>query len=357
MMLKIVEFDKEKEYIDDFLVLPKRIYTKSHIMQNEKEEENLLLGEHVLSKYFKLQKFLIYSDQDVVGRFVITTYENDETAYIGFFECIESEIVGKFIFAEAEKTVKLRGYHKILGPVDASFWIKYRLKTNQFSRRPYTSEPYNKEYYYKMFLENGYLVVKKYFSNHYNKVPIVNLNRKKFIERYQEFSNKGYQFESPNKKNFDTYFKEVYRMIMELYCDFPIFKFIKEDDFTKHFSFFKYILDYSFVKIVYKEEKVVAFFICIPDYQNMLYGKLSWFKYIKIMLKRIRSNNYISLYMGVDKSHKGLGKAITNTIINELCKKNASSIGALIKDNNLNVNYIEDEIDFRYEYVLLEREF
>ena len=61
------------------------------------------------------------------------------------------------------------------------------------------------------------------------------------------------------------------------------------------------------------------------------------------------------LYMGVDQKHRGLGKALVYSIVEELKKNNLPSIGALAHDGKINQNYAKEKINSRYEYVLLER--
>ena len=57
--MKYIKFNYERNFIQEFTKLPKKIYIKSENMENEKEIEKLLLNIHPLSKYFKLDKFLI----------------------------------------------------------------------------------------------------------------------------------------------------------------------------------------------------------------------------------------------------------------------------------------------------------
>ena len=49
-------------------------------MENPKETERFLRGNHPLSHYFTLHKFLVYEEGKVVGRFAITTYPEDAAA-------------------------------------------------------------------------------------------------------------------------------------------------------------------------------------------------------------------------------------------------------------------------------------
>lgn len=353
--MKIIKFKKEDKYIEDFLNIPKKLYDNKTLMQNTEEEKALLLEIHPLSKYFELNKFIVYNKDKPVGRFIITTYNNDDTAYAGFFECINEKAISDIMFNKIKEFSKEHGYKKILGPVDASFWVKYRLKINNFDQTPYTGEPYNKDYYYKMFLDNQFTLNKRYISNKYNCLSINKSEKCGFKKRYNQFIEKGYTFTSPTKNTFEKCFREIYHMIIKLYSDFPVYKYIEEEDFVKQFSFFRHIVDYSFIKLVYKDKEPVAFLIGIPDYNNDLYKSLNAMDYIKILLKKtVRSSNYVMLYMGVDKEHAGLARAMTYTIMQKLKRKHSTSIGALIKDTNINKNYGKEDLNSEYEYVLLE---
>ena len=131
--MKLVKFDREEKYIKDFVKLASMIYDSSDNMEDPDSIKKILKGEHPLSKYFALAKFLVYDDTDnIKGRFCITSYEGDKTAYLGFFECVNEAEAAKFLFDSAYAYCSENGFEKIQGPVDASFWIKYRLKINRF---------------------------------------------------------------------------------------------------------------------------------------------------------------------------------------------------------------------------------
>ncbi len=355
--MEIIWFDNEEKYIGDFLALPKKLYGKRDLMQNESEEHKLLTGKHVLNKYFKLYKLCAYRNGEIAGRLALTKYPDDSIAYIGFFECIDDKTCAGEMFKAAEKLAKDNGMTKMVGPVDASFWIRYRLKVNHFDRLPYTSEPYNKDYYLKLFLENGFAIEESYVSNIYRKLPKKGFEVAKFKERYKEFSQKGYKIISPNKKTWDKAIGEVYKLLMKLYSNFPIFKHLSEDDFREIYSSYKMILDMSMVKIAYYEGEAVGFFIGMPNYANRLYGKINLTTLLYILAKRRKCSDYVLLYMGVDNKHKGLGKAMTQVIMDNLQIKQASSIGALIKKGKIVEQYVEEAREDQYEYVLLSKEY
>uniref|UniRef100_UPI0040568D37 hypothetical protein n=1 Tax=Acetatifactor sp. TaxID=1872090 RepID=UPI0040568D37 len=351
--MECIRLEQEKQYIRDFLGLPKRLYTKQTNMENPKEVERLLKGSHPLSKYFSLHKFLVYDKGNAVGRFVITTYPEDKTAYIGFFECIKDKDVAKLIFKEAADYARELGYEKLVGPVDASFWIKYRLKINLFDKKPYTGEPYNKDYYFPFFTENGFTVSQHYTSNIYNKVDSA---EPLYDERYNTFLNKGYKIISPDIQDFDKVIRELYELITDLYSDFPIYKDVAYEDFAAVFSDYRYIINMSMVKMAYDKEQAVGFFISVPDYGNRVYHLRSVANLFNVFRLKEKPDKYVMLYMGVHREHRGLGKALVGSIMEELRQSGLSSIGALARDGKVTQKYGEEHIEQCYEYVLLEKD-
>lgn len=353
-MYKLIVFDKEENNIKDFLALPRELYSKKEIVQNEREEKQLLKEEHLLSRYFKIYKMLVYSENKPCARCILTVYPDDDCSYIGFFESINDIECAKLLFDEAGRISRENKCTRIMGPVDASFWIKYRLKVNNFDKRAYVSEPYNKEYYLELFLAGGYRIAETYVSNYYKRLPAFNYMDRKCMKRYENFINKGYDISSPYERDFDTAIRKIYRLLMELYKNFPIFKNIDEEDFVKHFESYRHILDFSFVKLACYNGEAVGFVIGMPDYGNMLYSKIGFLKYIRIVLKRIRSSNYVVLYMGVLPEHRGLGNAMVQTLIRNSQKKRSTTIGALIREGKATQGYVSDKITSSNKYVLLE---
>ena len=355
--MKIISFDYEDTYIRDFIKLPKKIYNGKDNCEDPIVMKKILLDKHPLSNNFKLNKFLIYKDDKAVGRFIITEYSDDkDICYLGFFESIKDNKVARFIFDEANKFAKEKKYKKIIGPVDASFWIKYRLKINKFER-PYTGEPYNADYYYKMFLNNKYKVIEHYVSNVFERVD-ESYSDPKFTEHYNEFMKLGYEIVKPKRKDFNKCLEEIYYLIMDLYSSFPIFKKIDKEEFISIYSSYKTIINMNMVRMAYYKGKAVGFCISIPNYYNRVYH-VSWLTplhLLHILFERVFPRGYIMPYLGADRNHKGLGKAIAFSIAEELKKNNLPSINALIRDGNINIKYGKDKITDQYEYVLLERE-
>ena len=352
--MKCIKFEYEDKYVNDFIELTKKLYTKEDNMEDVSTMKSILLDKHPLSSDFKLNKFLIYKNDEVVGRFIITEYPDDKkVCYIGFFECIDDSKVAKYLFENAYSFAKEKKYKNIVGPVDASFWIKYRLKINKFER-PYTCEPYNKDYYFKLFKENNYKVIEHYVSNRYEQVDETYRNPK-FKEHFDEFIGLGYEIVKPKDSDFEKCMGEVYEMVTNLYSDFPIYKNVSKEKFMDVFRSLGKIINMDMVRMAYYKGKPVGFYISVPNYNNLVYH-LDFFNILKVLKIKKKPKDYVMLYMGVETGHTGLGKALVYSIMLELMKNKLPSIGALARDGKINAKYASEKIDSQYEYVLLGRD-
>ena len=105
-MFEIVRFDKEENRIKDFIALKKKLYTRKNNTESVSDITRILTETHPLSHYFKLDKFLVYDDGKVCGRFCFTRYDDDPVCYIGFYECVNRADAAKFLQEKAKLTTK-----------------------------------------------------------------------------------------------------------------------------------------------------------------------------------------------------------------------------------------------------------
>ena len=355
MNYRVITFSgQDRDLVQKFLDLPERLYTKKEIMQQPDEEKKILEGTHVLSHYFTVFPLLVLNGQDTpISRAVLTVYPDDRDAYLGFFESENDQDAASLLINEAEKIAKGQNCTKITGPIDASFWIRYRFKTNCFGHS-YTGEPYNKDYYCALWQKAGFEIAERYYSNHYRKVNASDQNSL-FSDRLARKLAEGYLIESPSKETFDKALVEVYELLIELYQSFPAYKRISREEFVSLYSYLKLLIRYSMVKMAYYQGRAVGFFISIPDYGNTVYGQLTPMDYLRILRIRTKPRSYVMLYMGIDASHHGLGKAMAESIKEELQAAGVPSVGALIRHGNINKDYFRELIDYEYEYVLLRK--
>ena len=350
---KLFSADNKKE-LSDFLSLPKKLYKKNELMQDRSEEKALLRGSHILSRYFCVFPIIALDEnRKIAARCVVTIYPDRSCAYFGFFESINDIEATKTLLKFAESIAKIQGKSSMVGPVDCSFWIRYRLKTDNFGS-PYTGEPYNLDYYEKFLCGCGFSSFGEYISNLYGRIP-AEYSDGKFSRRLPQFEEKGYKLKSPNNVTFEQSLREIYHLIMELYNDFQTFSPITENEFSEIYSPLKKIVDYSMVKVAYFHEEAVGFFVSIPDFGNTVRGSLTPVKLLKILSTKKKCKQYILLYLGIKPEHKGLGKALSEALCQNLADNGADSIGALIRAGKVNGSYFNKLIKETYNYKLFKK--
>lgn len=107
--------------------------------------------------------------------------------------------------------------------------------------------------------------------------------------------------------------------------------------------------------LIYKDEKLVAFSISVPNFYGNLFGRINILKLLKILWIKKSPKEMVYLYMGVDPSHLGLGSVMAELIRRELYRNGRVPIKALILENKVTGAYYNDLLDEKMEYVLLRR--
>lgn len=341
-------------FLKGFLALPKTLYPRERRTQDTKAERAILNGTHPLSGEFTVRAYLAVDDgASPQGRCVLTYYPDDPAAYVGFFECVEDLDVCRALLSAAEAQARADGKEKLVGPLNASFWIGYRFKVENFDEH-FTGEPDNLPYYADFWEACGFTVSERYYSN-YLRSPTPEDPSEKWEKRLQRALDKGYEIRSLERGKFDEALRDIYRMLVRLYAKFPAFKLITEEQFTALFGSLKYVVDYECVLLGYKDGELAGFFVCVPNYGTLVDGDLSLRNLPAILRIRRNCKEYVILYIGVDRKHLGLGGAFAQTIRQIGQNKGAGSIAALIHEGNSSGVFFRELTTHTARYVLLEK--
>ncbi|MBR5753965.1 MAG: hypothetical protein IKX83_05725 [Clostridia bacterium] len=336
-----------------FLALPKTLYDREHRTQDTKAERAILNGTHPLSGEFTVRAFLATDEDTPKGRCVLTCYDDDPAAYVGFFECVEDLSVCRALLEAAEAQARAEGKEKLVGPLNASFWIGYRFKVENFGEH-FTAEPDNLPYYPGFWEACGFTVSERYYSN-YLRCPTADDPSEKWERRLQRALDRGYEIRPLTRAGFDGALREIYRMLIRLYSGFPAFKSISEEQFLALYGSLKYVIDYDCVLLGYKDDELAGFFVCLPNYGRLVDGDISLRDLPAILKIRRDCKEYVILYIGVDRKHLGLGGAFAQTIREIGQKKGAGSIAALIHEGNTSGVFFRELTTHTARYVLLEK--
>lgn len=338
-----------------FLALPAQLYPPERRTQDKKTERQLLRGTHALSGDFEIAPFLALDAQGrAAARCVLTVCDGDENGYVGLFESVDDPDAARTVLDAAAVEAMLRGKTRLIGPYDASFWLGYRFKTTNFRRR-FTLEPNNLPYYPRLWERCGFAVTDHYFSNHMRVPTDADVSRKA-VRRLREFADAGYDFRTMTFGTFDTCLREIYALLTALYSAFPGYRPITERQFVTMFSPLRWVLDYDMVKLVYKDGRLAAFVICIPNYVNLLSAPLTPRNLRRILAIRRAPTEYVIPYMGVSPAHAGLGNALSELLRQALQEKQCTSVSALIHDGKVTGGFYRVLKTDETEYVLMARE-
>ena len=345
---------KTKTDIQMFLNFPNTLYDDDN-PRNKKEEKQLITGKHSISPDIEFYPYIVLDSFDlVVCRGALTYYKNDNVAYLGFFDSVGDKKAAQTLFDMVEDHARQNGKTKIVGPIDASIYINYRFKTNEFNNT-YTGEPYNRDYYASLWMKNQYKIAHTYVSNQLRQVTMDDSDEK--LARIRDkFENKNVRFVNLSKKKFEKSLVEIYELLMDLYSCFPGYKKITKEQFVALYSPLKKIYNESMVKLAYRNGRLSAFAIAIPNYNTLTRGRLTVSKIIRMHKKRQHPSEYVILYVGAEKASAGLGCAIMQELFEELTRNGCTSIGALIKEGNLTNKIYKHVCTKQYKYVLLEKQ-
>lgn len=345
--VSVVEKNIDKEL---FLRFPSKIYDDRHIIQDKTFEREVLENTNILCKNAKIIPLLARNKmEEALGRCLISLY-GDDTAYIGFFECINSDETASKLLRACEELAEEEGKKKLLGPIDLSFWARYRFCTSE--GLPYIGEPANKSYYVKLWKDNGFRICEEYCSNFFDTVD-ESFESEKAKKRLEEAKKEGYIFRHPDVDDFEKYLREIYPVLMEGYKNFVGFKSISEEDFVKLYLQLKVVIDPDMVFLAYKESILKGFLICLPDYGNLLSKARTPALLLSVMNIKANAKRYVLLYMGVEKDCLGLGSALSQLVVDTLREKRASGISALIHTGKASGGYFKDKVKEQRKYVLL----
>ncbi len=343
---------QNKAEINLFLNFPDELYKNTFKTHDKKTELKILTSSHILSGQFEVFPYIVLDDNKVMSRAVLTVYQNDDTAFVGFFESRDYFDATKLLFESIFKKAQSLNIKTLLGPVDGSIWIKYRFKTDHFENY-YTGEPYNLPYY-KTFWENcGFEISDRYYSN-IIKVPTAKDNLEKFEYRLKTALEKGYVIKNSSFKTYKNDLKAVYLLLINAYSKFPGFKKISEEQFISLFYGLRHILVWDIVFLAYKDDKPAGFFVSIPNLGDLPYN-LSFMNIIKLPFKKRNCKDFVLLYMGIGKEHLGLGGALAQTTKNYLQNHKSTGVSALIHERNFSGSFYKNLTVDTSEYVLLKK--
>jgi GNAT superfamily N-acetyltransferase len=269
--------------------------------------------------------------------------EEQPTGGLGFFECIENQEAAFVLFDACKNWLAQRGIEAMDGPInfgDRDAWWGLMIKGWEYE--PTYKMPWTKEYYISFFENYGF---KDYFQQWVSvasiRWPAVTQGIEEKAQRI--FNNPEYTFKHIEKSKLSKYAQDFRQIYNEAWAKFPGVKAMSEEQANALVKTMKPILDEELVWFAYHGDRPVAFFVTIPDLNQIvkhLDGQFNWWAKIKFMLLMAKGvlNHACGLIFGVvpDFQGKGVESAIA------LKMRNAGRENPHFQYNMMDMNWVGD---------------
>jgi GNAT superfamily N-acetyltransferase len=320
MIVKEVLSGAEKREFVDF---PRKLYHNdpNWVCPLDSEIEGIFNPE--INRSFKngvaTRWILVDNSGDIIGRIAAFIDEirskvyRQKTGGLGFFEVVENQKAANLLFDTAREWLVSKGIEAIDGPINFgendSHW---GLLVDGFMQQAY-GLPYNKRYYREYFEEYGF---KNYFEQYsYHKdIAAVEVFPERFMKIADWISKKpGYSFEHFDYKKIDKFADDMVDIYNSTWSKFKEdFTPIEPSSIKATFEKSRAFLDEELVWFAYHESKPVAFFVLLPDLNQILKhlnGKLSLINKLRfVYYKRSKTITRMrAVVAGVNPSYQNTG--------------------------------------------------
>jgi len=269
---------------------------------------------------------------ELVGRIAAFINTDKSNSYVqptggcGFFECIDDKQIAFALFNKAKHWLSERGMEAMDGPINFgendNYW---GLLVDGFMPQG-IGMPYNHKYYQDFFTEYGFKTYYEQYSYHLNL-------RNKFPERFWKIAKwvskkPGFSFEHFSYDNMDKYIGDIISVYDKAWQFHDNYTPINRVDLEKIAIDGKDFIDPDLIWFAYHEGKPIAFFVMMPDVNQLLIkinGALDLWSKLKILFySKINTISRARItIMGVDPKFQryGIESAIFWQVLQKLKNK------------------------------------
>lgn len=229
---------------------------------------------------------------------------------IGFFECVDDRKAAEMLFSAGRDWLGSKGMKAMDGPVNFgendNFW---GLLVEGFTP-PAFGMNYHKPYYKRLFEEYGFKPFYTQITKHLDlSVP--------FPERFWKIAEwvrrkPGFRFTHFTFREADRFVDDLIRIHDEAWANHENYTMLDRDLVYREFKKAKAILVPEFIWFVYHEDKPVAFFVMLPDVNQILRhfnGRMNWINRVRFLYYQWRkeiTRTRITI-LGVIPAFQGIG--------------------------------------------------
>lgn len=312
---------RSKKDLNDFHRVPRLVYQNDSNWIPHLRQDIDKIFDPKKNKLFQngsAIRFVLRNDSgECIGR--IGAFVNGKTAFtfdqptggIGFFECINHQEAANLLFDRAKKWLEDRKIEAMDGPINFGernqFW---GLLIENFTDPSSYAMNYNPPYYRELFENYGFNI---YFEQYVYKRDLFLPAQPIFVRKYRQMSlDPKYKITSIQGKSWDQVAEDFMTVYNGAWGGHENFKPMKLEAAKKTVKALKPIADRDIVVFVYYDEKPIAFYINIPELNEIFRytdGNLNWLGKLKFLLyqKFCPPETMVGIVFGVVREYQGKG--------------------------------------------------
>jgi len=260
---------------------------------------------------------LAFRGKEVVGRVMgiinsrYNEFRKEKVARFGYLETWKDREVVHALLSQVEDWARKKGMTKIVGPYGFSDQDPEGFLIEGFENRATIATYYNSEWMLRLVEQEGYTKDIDYFVYKIDVPKEIPEFYRKIYERVKK-RGKFEIVEFRKRKELKSWIRPVFHLMNECYTGSNIYGYApldeKEmDDLGKRYL---PVIDPRFVKVVKKDEELVAFIVGIPDMTEGIQrakGRLLPLGFIKILRAARKTKQLDLLLAAIKEKYRGLG--------------------------------------------------
>jgi GNAT superfamily N-acetyltransferase len=307
----------------EFLLFPVRLYRDDAHWIRPLDQDVEAIFNPKKNRSFRHGKAIRWVLQDGAGQtigrvaafvdFEKAKKEEQPTGGMGLFECTNDQTAANALFDACKTWLQAEGMEAVDGPVNFgerdTFW---GLTIKGWEFEPTYKMPWTKPYYPALFEAYGF---REYFQQYVYVAHIFDSQVSQSVQEKAQrvYDNPEFTFRHIEKKRLAKYAEDFRTIYNEAWARFPGVNPMTEAQATALVNTMKPIVDENLIWYAYAGERPVAFFIVIPDLNQIvkhLDGQFNWWAKLKLLyLLKVRRvvTRTCGVLFGVVPDYQGRG--------------------------------------------------
>ncbi len=238
------------------------------------------------------RRWLVKKGNQVIGR-IAAFYDRSKiekgtepAGGVGFFECENNQKAANLLFDTARDWLKNEGFTAMDGPVNfGENFFNWGLLTDGFRQQGFGMQ-YHPRYYQTLFSNYGFKTYYQQYSYHLD-VTSPDLPQRFWKIAEWVAQKKNFHYKTFSFKEQDRCINDFLTIHQQAWNKHKNYKPIAKKDLKALIRDARMVLEEDFIWYVYHKNEPIAFFMMIPDMNQLLQhlknGKLNLFKIIKLL--------------------------------------------------------------------------